>query len=256
MATTSIGQNDGTNDWAWDGTMKVVYINANFNISGLGRMVDTNGFFGRVNAGGSGGARAWKNGGVVLDTTTDGVALGNVGAGNSAQADASCSWHTSNGDVPTTSADNWLFGYNCSSGLYCPYTNGGNNTWDQTNGVNAFATAGHIHAYGDYFIVQHYVKIGGVMTKKFREVKVAGSMKIVKRYVKVAGTMKQVAQFNEAPFDPVHAQPVWHEDENGILIPGVVTWEGPLYLGPPGAREFHLHGQKILQPRPYELAIA
>lgn len=237
--------------------MTVMYVNVSYNISGLGRMIDTNCFFARVNAGGSGGARAFKNSVIALDTTTDGVTLGNVGAGTAAQADASCSWHTSTGDVPTVSSDAWVFGANCSSGLYAVYHTGAPDSFDSTHGTTftaKFGTGGGIHAYGTYFILEHYVKRGGVMTKAFRYVKRGGVMTgPVKRYVRQSGTWTQVAQFTEAPFDPVHAQPVWERDENGIWIPGIVTWEGPIYIGSPGAREFHLHGEKALRSRPYEL---
>jgi hypothetical protein len=257
MATGTIGSLPGVNDWIFDGSMHQAWIQT-YAVGAIGRMVQVDSYAAGATGGGSGGAVAWWNGSPVLTLGT----WPGLGGGSGTSA----TWTTTTGDVPFLGADGWEFGFYASNGVWVVYHDDGGSTFVKgsaitniSGGTNVSAYAGRtgsLSSYGTYFIVQHYVKISGTMTKKFVEVKVAGTMKVVKRYVKVGGTMKQVAQFNEAPFDPVHAQPVWHEDENGLLIPGVITWEGPLYLGPPGARELHLHGEKILQPRPYELVTA
>jgi hypothetical protein len=265
VATTTIGSNPGVNDWMFSAAMHECWTgNNNYSITGLGRMIQVDAYCAAASGGGSASPAGWLNTGFTMDDSP----AGGIGVGSG----TSGTWLTANfkrggvaGDVPTSSTDTWAFGFWASNGVWCIYHDDGGSTFvkatagaSSTGGtnVNTFSGSGSMSAYGTYFIVHHYVKIGGSMIQKFVDVKSAGTMKLVKVNVKVAGVMKQVAQLNEVPFDPVHAQPVWHEDENGILIPGVVTWEGPLYLGPPGAREFHLHGEKILRPRPYELLVA
>jgi hypothetical protein len=255
MATTTIGSNLATNDWLWNGTMQVMYVNNNYNISGLGRMIDTNVFAGRVNAGGSGGARAWKNGSIVIDQTGEGFTLGNTSAGNSAQADASCSWHTTTGDVPTTSSDNWLFGGNNSSGLYAPYHDGSPDTWDASNGQgfvskSPFFRSGNIHAYGTYFILALYERVGAGWVQKFWHKKGAGGSTTTPKVFKktAGGGNTQVGHLAaDIAFDPVGEYPAMLENDNGILVPGLLRWEGPYYLG---------NKPEIIMPRVYELVAA
>jgi hypothetical protein len=255
MATTTIGSNPTTNFWGWDGAMTRARI-GNYFISGLGRMIQVDFFAARVNAGGSGGASAWRSGTVQFEVTGEGFTLGNTGAGTPAQADASCSWHTATGDIPTDSGQDWQFGGNNSSGLYVPYRTGSDST-DVTHGwgfVTEFGTAGSLHGYGTYFILALYKKIGGTMTKEFVRLKRAGAWTIPKVYVKRGGVWIQVAYAGDIEFDPQKQYEAQWQDENGIWFPGILTWEGPLYLGPPGAREFHLYGTPELAP--YELVAA
>lgn len=260
MATTTIGRNDGTNDWGWDGTMKVTYINQNFNISGLGRMVNTNCFFARVNSGGSGGARAWRNGSIILDTTTDGVTLGNTGAGTSAAADASCSWHTSSGDIATSSGENWLFGANCSSGLYHPFTDGSPDTFDQTHGVAAFVRLGHIHAYGTYFIVETYVRRSNAWVKLFPYVRRSSTWSAPGIYIRRSGSWTQVRHLvrtNSLDWKrELEAKIVWPD---GQWEPALARWDydRPRYIGvgyPGWKRDWKQNENGMLVPMPDRMA--
>ncbi len=256
MGTAQIGVNNGINDWIFDGSMHQAWVGS-FATAGLGRMIQVDAYFASQAGGGSGGAVAWQNSAWIgFYQNAGGIAAGSGTGG---------AWRTSTGDVPTPASDSWQFGNYCSAGIYCIYHDDGGLT--QVNGasggnatggtnVNAYAgRTGSMPAVGTYFVIARYARRGGGWTKTFRRTRRASAWVINHRSVRRAGGWTQVARLAEnVPFERRESEIDAFTLENGVWVPGLLRWEGPYYVGTPGAREAHLYG--FPQPRAYELRAA
>jgi hypothetical protein len=250
MATTTIGSNPSPNDWAFDASMHQAWIQT-YTPGQLGRMIQVAAYCAAASSGGTGGAVAWIDGNPAFYTTSDGMGAGSGTSG---------AWHTTGADYPFGASDNWEFGFYASKGVWVIYhADGGltqvkasaiSNTSGGTN-ISAYgAGAGSMLAYGTYFIVQTYVWRSGSWRSTFWIPRRTSAWSTnAQVYVWRSGGWTQ-ARLNDIPFDH---EPVPIRYANGEK--GLVVFDGPIYLGPAKAIEFYRHGQKILQPRPYELAI-
>jgi hypothetical protein len=249
MATTTIGSNPGVNDWVFDASMHQCWVQ-NYVPGSLGRMIRVDAYCAAASGGGTGGAVAWQNvTSAPLQTTSDGMGAGSGTSG---------AWHGTTGDIPFGSSDSWQFGFYASRGVWCIYHADGGSTFVKASAISAsnggtnvsaygFGT-GSMSAYGTYFIVQTYVWRSGGWQKTFLIPRRSSAWTTnAQVFVWRSGAWIQ-ACLNNIPFD---YEPVPIRYQDGTK--GLIVFEGPLYLGPSWAQEFHLHGEKILRPRPYEL---
>jgi hypothetical protein len=240
MPNATIGTGSfGTNYWQWDASMHQAWHGTYGIAYNIGRMIQVDCFFASF-ATNTGGAVAWLNTNSAVLYTAQSITAGNQGSGGGG------GWYASGGDVPCGILDAWDFGHYVSGGVFIICRTGAPDGWVKasaitpssggitfTNNDGAPWVGATMPTYGTYFIIEHYVRVGGVMKRTFRRVKVAGAMKIVTRYVKVGGVWKRVARLAEnVPFEPHAEYDCWAKDANGIWTPGLLRWEGPFYLGP------------------------
>lgn len=223
----------------------------------LGRMIQCVCFIAST-GGGTGGAVAWQNRNAVMQTTTDGVGTGNSGTG------AGGATHTTGGDVPFSSTDNWQFGAYTSAGIFVNYLDNSGSTFLKASAISAANSGTNVNAYagrtgqmtgwGTYFIVEVYVRRSGTWVKSFIYIRRSSAWALPATYIWRSGWTQVGRLIQPNQLDWKREQKAIQVYPDGTWEPALLRWDydRPRYAG------FGYPGDPRIivpsAPRPYELA--